>query len=197
MNTKIFIATFLFAGLSIVRMQASDMPQMDGQIGPDGSWGGGGAGGPGGHGGRHGMLPFLQGASDADKQSFMDIMKNKDLTKADAQTQEDAWAASKNSTVQDLYNQFKTNKTAMMTQMKADIKSKTASLSSTAQQIVTDIEAIIDDQSITRAQEHEKIKAILDAASTTDKDALKSIMPMHGMGGHGEDMSGEHTTLSG
>uniref|UniRef100_A0A0N5A4Q3 DUF148 domain-containing protein n=1 Tax=Parastrongyloides trichosuri TaxID=131310 RepID=A0A0N5A4Q3_PARTI len=182
MNSKFLIVSILSVVLGVAQMQGDDMPPMGGQGGPGNMNRGGGRKGPGG---QHGMLPFLQGLDQEAVQSFFEIVKDEDLTKAEIQTKEDAWAATQNQTVQDIYNEFKTNRTAHIEEMKTNITSSIASLSESAQKIVTDIQAILEDQTITRKEEQEKIKAIIEAASKEDLESIKSVVPLPGMGGRG------------
>uniref|UniRef100_A0A0K0F3I5 DUF148 domain-containing protein n=1 Tax=Strongyloides venezuelensis TaxID=75913 RepID=A0A0K0F3I5_STRVS len=185
--SKSIAFSFLLFGVSFCQ---SEMPP---GLGGDPSGFNGGPGGPGmgGEMGMHHMLPFLMGASQQDIQSFMDIMKNQALTKTEAQTAEDAWASTKNETVQSLYNAFKSNKIAKMQEMKNTINEKTSSLSDSAKQIVNNIQSVMENMSITKADEHSQIKAILDAASEADKESIRSVLPhMEHKMGHG--MMGEN-----
>uniref|UniRef100_A0A0N5C8V6 DUF148 domain-containing protein n=1 Tax=Strongyloides papillosus TaxID=174720 RepID=A0A0N5C8V6_STREA len=186
--SKSIALSFLLFGVSFCQ---SEMPPGSG----GGPWS---AGGPGmaGEMGMHHMLPFLAGASQEDIKAFMDIMKNPSLSKTEAQTAEDAWASTKNETVQSLYNEFKNNKETKMQEMKNTIQEKSSSLSDSAKQIVNNLLSLMDNMSITKSDEYTQAKAIMDAASDADKEAIKSAFPnmrqkMEHLMGHGMmDQSG-------
>ncbi|CEF70307.1 Domain of unknown function DUF148 domain-containing protein [Strongyloides ratti] len=162
-------------------MESSSSFIPDGPGVPGGPWGLSNNNSPMmGQGMMHHIPQFLKSVSPEDAQSFIDIMKSKTMTKSEIQTAEDAWAANKNSTIQALYGEFKTNKTAKMNEMKNMVDQKISTLSTTAQKLVTDIESIISDTSITREDEHQKIKTLLDGASDTDKESIKNVLPHFG-----------------
>uniref|UniRef100_A0A0K0EIS0 DUF148 domain-containing protein n=1 Tax=Strongyloides stercoralis TaxID=6248 RepID=A0A0K0EIS0_STRER len=190
----IIVSIFLF-GVAFCDMESTPT-LVDGPGVPGGPWGMGNENGPMmGHGMMHHMPPFLQSVSPEDAQAFMDIEKSTTMTKADIQAAEDAWAASKNQTIKSLYDEFKANKASKISEMKNTINQKVSSLSSTAQKVVTDIESVVEDTGITRDEQRQKIKAILDGATNEDKDAIKSLMPHFepkmGQEGMGQDGSPE------
>lgn len=153
-----------------------------------------GRGGGDRHGGkkhhRPPPLPFLKGLNKTDVKEFLDIRRNENLTKAEVGKEEDAWASKHNSTIQEIYNEFKVNRTKFEAEIKANITKAAANLSTDAKVVFEKLEAVKDDQNISYREEHQQIKAILDGTTQEIRDEIRKILPRHprgpgGRGGHG------------
>ena len=85
---------------------------------------------------------------------------------------------------------METNMESKKAEMESKMAEGTANLSDAAKALATQLQAIHQDMSLTRAQEQEKVKALFDGATDEVKNELKSAKgaafggPHFGPGGH-------------
>ncbi|CAJ0569548.1 unnamed protein product, partial [Mesorhabditis spiculigera] len=124
-------------------------------------WGGKGRGGGGKHGGRGGrggpMLPFLRNVTEEQRTSFFAIVRNDNLTKADVKTQTEQWAANIGRRDPDHLHRVRSQHDQLQK-----------------------IQAIQDDQTLTRSQERQQIQAIYQ--NITDFGLMRAVKFFSGFG---------------
>uniref|UniRef100_A0A0N5A6J1 DUF148 domain-containing protein n=1 Tax=Parastrongyloides trichosuri TaxID=131310 RepID=A0A0N5A6J1_PARTI len=178
MNSKVFIASISLVILSSIQMQIIETTFFGSSMNIFGSKGFRESGTMRRHRVNDQKFPFLQGLNKTNVRSFLDIRRNESLTKAEIQEEEDKWASRQNQTVQNVYNEFKANRTAQIEKIKSDVESKLSSLSESAQRIVQEIEDVLEKQNITQSEERQEIKEIINNATKSDLKALKSLIPI-------------------
>uniref|UniRef100_A0A0N4ZLP9 DUF148 domain-containing protein n=1 Tax=Parastrongyloides trichosuri TaxID=131310 RepID=A0A0N4ZLP9_PARTI len=123
-------------------------------------------------------FPFLDGLDDEDKKEFLDIMKNKDLTKAKVQELEDEWADKQSDEVKELYKEFKENRTAHIAKMKDYIQSKIDSLPEFLKEAANKINSLLENQDISRSYERKELEDIYKDFSNDHKKIMEITFPI-------------------
>ncbi|CAJ0582317.1 unnamed protein product, partial [Mesorhabditis spiculigera] len=143
-------------------------------------WGGKGRGGGGKHGGRGGrggpMLPFLRNVTEEQRTSFFAIVRNDNLTKADVKTQTEQWAANIGGETQTIFTEFEANMTKWREEA---VQNRTNILNELPAQLQK-IQAIQDDQTLTRSQERQQIQAVYQ--NITDFGLMRAVKFFSGFG---------------
>ncbi|CAJ0950457.1 unnamed protein product, partial [Mesorhabditis belari] len=139
--------------------------------------------------GHKGMLPFLQNATDQQKNDFMNIVRNQTLTKADIKTQTEQWAANIGGTVQSSFTEFEAN----MTRWKQESRQNQTNIINQLPAQLQTLQAIQDDMSLTKAQERDQIMQFF--GNMTDRNLARavkfmSMVGMRPMGPRGSPMKG-------
>ncbi|CAD5223271.1 unnamed protein product [Bursaphelenchus okinawaensis] len=160
---------------------------------PHGGQGGGNGTGHGPHG------PFSEifdELTDAQKTQLKTIFQeNHNTTKATGKAAIESFIATLSTDLQEKVNASH----AAFEQKIAANAAKVATLSSAAQTLYNSVEAVMKDDSITRQEEHEKIKSIIQSADQTALEELKSAGikgPGFGRGGRGGKSGERYTTAS-
>jgi len=123
-------------------------------------------GGFGGGFGRHGAgSGFFSNLTSEQRQAFFNITKNGNLTKSQIKSQLDNWAASIGGDTQIRYTNFTTQMQQKITEGQQRMEQKLAN-NTAALQVYQQIEAVQNNQDITRTQECDQVRSILN--STTD-----------------------------
>jgi len=159
-------------------------------------WNGGG--GPMGHG--PGGGPPGQQCIPQELFGLGYIFFNPNLTRTERDQQLDTWAAGQNTSVQAIYAQFKANQTACITAFKSAIANASASLPAAIKAVVVQLEAIFNNDNLTRMQIMQTVGPIFMNQSDDVKQqlfALRQSISLPGcclldgpemggpMGGHG------------
>uniref|UniRef100_A0AC35TM33 DUF148 domain-containing protein n=1 Tax=Rhabditophanes sp. KR3021 TaxID=114890 RepID=A0AC35TM33_9BILA len=161
---------------------------------------GGGENGRRGHHGHKGgfpPLPFLRGLNKTDVREFLDIRRNDTNTKAQVKVQEDAWAAKQNATVQQIYNEFKSNMTTKFNEFKAQVEAAAQNLTAPAKAVFEQIKAVKENDNITMRDEHQQIRSIIDGTTQAIRKELKDTLPKPPRGGPKGPRGGRFGSRSG
>uniref|UniRef100_A0A0N4ZLQ0 DUF148 domain-containing protein n=1 Tax=Parastrongyloides trichosuri TaxID=131310 RepID=A0A0N4ZLQ0_PARTI len=188
MNVGFIFPFILIAIPSVVQMQYFETTSINNSIERDGPFGGPSPCSPpigskeqfkmGKHFGKHRMPPFLEGLSSEEKNQFLDIMKNKNLTKKEIHDLEDDWADKQSEDIRKAYNEFKANRTSHIAEMKDRVKSKVSSLPTFLQDTASKIESLLDNQNISRSYERKVIEDIFKNLTNHQKEVMKSVFPI-------------------
>jgi len=128
------------------------------------------------------------------------IFFNPNLTRTERNQQMDAWAAGQNASVQGIYNQFKANQTECIAEFNAALIHATVNLNASVQAVVAQLQAIFNNDSLTRMQIMQAVMPIFMNQTPAMKMALFQLrssihlnntnccMPPPGMEGMGTGM---------
>uniref|UniRef100_A0A914YIU9 SXP/RAL-2 family protein Ani s 5-like cation-binding domain-containing protein n=1 Tax=Panagrolaimus superbus TaxID=310955 RepID=A0A914YIU9_9BILA len=113
--------------------------------------------------------------NDEQKKKFNDIIDNKDLTKQQMRDQIKSFCESCGDATaakfQEVHGKFEAKKA----EYAAKIKENEGKLSAETKALLAQAKTIHEDLTITHAQEHEKMQALLGGAPASAKDELKAL----------------------
>uniref|UniRef100_A0A0N5AHF1 DUF148 domain-containing protein n=1 Tax=Syphacia muris TaxID=451379 RepID=A0A0N5AHF1_9BILA len=117
------------------------------------------------------FLPFLRNLTQEQRQSFFEIVSNRNLTKAEVRTQLQQWANNVGGNMTEQLNEF--DQKRQETKQRADEKFNEiiANVTSLAQQV----KQIKDNMQITMSEEFEQIKKLFDEQSMSVMKAFKAV----------------------
>ncbi|KHN76364.1 hypothetical protein Tcan_09939 [Toxocara canis] len=127
-----------------------------------------------GRGFRRGFLPpFADGASDEAKKQLKEIFKNKELTKAQINEKVQEWVKQQDDTVQKAYEEFEKKMDDRKNEMQAKVES--ASVSPEMKSVLTQMEGLFSNETITPKQERDAVKDILRNLSPDQRQQFREF----------------------
>lgn len=108
---------------------------------------------------------FLANVSDHDLARFRAILQNRSLTKGELENRLDEWAQGQEESVLESYLEDKANRAELKKRMKAIIKKTMASVSDDAKSVISRIEAIRENSSLTIGGEMLEVFTVMQEAT--------------------------------
>uniref|UniRef100_A0AC35FS93 SXP/RAL-2 family protein Ani s 5-like cation-binding domain-containing protein n=1 Tax=Panagrolaimus sp. PS1159 TaxID=55785 RepID=A0AC35FS93_9BILA len=118
---------------------------------------------------------FLKTLDKESKEKYLAIVKNKNLTKAQVETQLDALVATLTPEQKDKYNALKQSRQDHMNKLKAKVAEMMPTFSSETQKVIRELEAILEDKNLTCAETHERLQQIKNSSPKKTQNELRKI----------------------
>uniref|UniRef100_A0AC34GWD0 SXP/RAL-2 family protein Ani s 5-like cation-binding domain-containing protein n=1 Tax=Panagrolaimus sp. ES5 TaxID=591445 RepID=A0AC34GWD0_9BILA len=118
---------------------------------------------------------FVKTLDKESKEKYLAIVKNKNLTKAQAETQLDALVQTLTPEQKEKYNAMKQSRQEHMNKLKAKVAEMMPTLSQQTQKVIREIEATLDDKNLTCAETHERLQQLRKTSPKETQNELRKI----------------------
>uniref|UniRef100_A0A914Z8T4 SXP/RAL-2 family protein Ani s 5-like cation-binding domain-containing protein n=1 Tax=Panagrolaimus superbus TaxID=310955 RepID=A0A914Z8T4_9BILA len=118
---------------------------------------------------------FVKTLDKEAKEKYLAIVKNKNLTKAQAETQLDAFVQTLTPEQKEKYNAMKESRQEHMNKLKAKVAEMMPTFSQQTQKVIREIEAILDDKNLTCAETRERLQQIRKTSPKETQNELRKI----------------------